>query len=195
MKLTLEIWRQAGPTQEGKFETVQVDDASEQMSILELLDHVNEGYVERGEEPFAFASDCREGICGTCGVTVNGRPHGPAGGVGHPGVGVLAQPLRHRPQRRVHVLPGRNLRLVAAAPGRFSRREPVGLRFGERRGLQGGGVVDHGVTVTERALSWPMVHGGSGSLLSHGEHAESHRDLHVLHRAVLGDHHQRAVLA
>ena len=65
MKLTLEIWRQAGPTQEGHFETVQVDDASEQMSILELLDHVNEGYIERGEEPFAFASDCREGICGT----------------------------------------------------------------------------------------------------------------------------------
>ena len=77
MKLTLEIWRQAGPTQEGHFETVQVDDASEQMSILELLDHVNEGYIERGEEPFAFASDCREGICGTCGLTVNGRPHGP----------------------------------------------------------------------------------------------------------------------
>ncbi len=76
MKLTLEIWRQAGPTQEGHFETVQVDDASEQMSILELLDHVNEGYIERGEEPFAFASDCREGICGTCGLTINGRPHG-----------------------------------------------------------------------------------------------------------------------
>ena len=48
MKLTLEIWRQAGPTQEGHFETVQVDDASEQMSILELLDHVNECYIERG---------------------------------------------------------------------------------------------------------------------------------------------------
>lgn len=77
MKLTLEIWRQAGPTQEGKFETVQVDDAVEQMSILELLDHVNSGLVEAGKEPFAFASDCREGICGTCGLMVNGRPHGP----------------------------------------------------------------------------------------------------------------------
>ena len=77
MKLTLEIWRQAGPTQEGNFETVQVDDADEQMSILELLDHVNDGLIERGEEPYAFASDCREGICGTCGLTVNGRPHGP----------------------------------------------------------------------------------------------------------------------
>ena len=76
MKLTLEIWRQAGPDTEGSFETVQVDDAVEQMSILELLDHVNETYVEQGKEPFVFASDCREGICGTCGLNVNGRPHG-----------------------------------------------------------------------------------------------------------------------
>ena len=76
MKLTLEIWRQAGPDTEGSFETVQVDDAVEQMSILELLDHVNNNYVEEGKEPFVFASDCREGICGTCGVLVNGRPHG-----------------------------------------------------------------------------------------------------------------------
>ncbi|MFV8381330.1 succinate dehydrogenase/fumarate reductase iron-sulfur subunit [Corynebacterium hindlerae] len=76
MKLTLEIWRQAGPNTEGHFETVQVPDAVEQMSILELLDHVNEGMIEAGKEPFAFASDCREGICGTCGLNVNGRPHG-----------------------------------------------------------------------------------------------------------------------
>ncbi|MCF4005794.1 succinate dehydrogenase/fumarate reductase iron-sulfur subunit [Corynebacterium uropygiale] len=76
MKLTLEIWRQAGPTQEGRFETIEVPDAVPQMSILELLDHVNSGLIEEGKEPFAFASDCREGICGTCGLTVNGRPHG-----------------------------------------------------------------------------------------------------------------------
>ena len=76
MKLTLEIWRQAGPDAEGSFETVQVDDAVEQMSILELLDHVNNARVEEGKEPFTFASDCREGICGTCGLSVNGRPHG-----------------------------------------------------------------------------------------------------------------------
>src|SRR5699024_12310562 len=68
---------QAGPTHDGNFETVQVDDAEEQMSILEVLYHVSEQFIERGEEPFAFASDCREGICGTCGLTVNGRPHGP----------------------------------------------------------------------------------------------------------------------
>ena len=57
MKLTLEIWRQAGPDTDGHFETVQVDDAVEQMSILELLDHVNNNLVEDGKEPFVFASD------------------------------------------------------------------------------------------------------------------------------------------
>lgn len=77
MKLHLEIWRQAGPSAKGGFESVDVDDAAPQMSILELLDHVNNGYVEAGKEPFAFASDCREGICGTCGLMVNDRPHGP----------------------------------------------------------------------------------------------------------------------
>ncbi|WKD62095.1 Fumarate reductase iron-sulfur subunit [Corynebacterium ciconiae DSM 44920] len=77
MKLHLEIWRQAGPNTEGHYEPVEVPDAVPQMSVLELLDHVNSQYVEEGKEPFAFASDCREGICGTCGLMVNGRPHGP----------------------------------------------------------------------------------------------------------------------
>lgn len=76
MKLHLEIWRQAGPYHEGHFEYVTVEDAVAQMSILELLDHVNSGLIEEGKEPFAFASDCREGICGTCWLLVNGRPHG-----------------------------------------------------------------------------------------------------------------------
>ncbi|MGP6174773.1 succinate dehydrogenase/fumarate reductase iron-sulfur subunit [Corynebacterium sp. A21] len=76
MKLTLEIWRQEGPNHAGNFETVEVPDAVPQMSILELLDHVNNRYIEENKEPFAFASDCREGICGTCGLVVNGRPHG-----------------------------------------------------------------------------------------------------------------------
>lgn len=78
MKLTVKIWQQAGPNTDGDFVTVEVPDATEQMSILELLDHINSGRVDAGEEPFAFASDCREGICGTCGLMVNGRPHGPA---------------------------------------------------------------------------------------------------------------------
>jgi len=77
MKLHLKIWRQAGPTAEGHFESIDVDDAVPQMSILELLDHVNEGLIEAGKEPFAFASDCREGICGCCSLYINGKPHGP----------------------------------------------------------------------------------------------------------------------
>lgn len=77
MKLHLKIWRQAGPTSEGYFEEVSVPDAEVQMSVLELLDHVNEQRIEAGQEPFSFDSDCREGICGTCGLNVNGRPHGP----------------------------------------------------------------------------------------------------------------------
>ena len=77
MKLHLEIWRQAGPHAEGHFESIDVDDAEPQMSILELLDHVNNRNIEAGKEAFAFASDCREGICGTCGLMVNDRPHGP----------------------------------------------------------------------------------------------------------------------
>lgn len=78
MKLTLEVWRQAGPLAEGKFETYTVEDATPEMSILELLDRLNEKLVEEGIEPIAFESDCREGICGACGITVDRRPHGPA---------------------------------------------------------------------------------------------------------------------
>ncbi|WP_018023183.1 succinate dehydrogenase/fumarate reductase iron-sulfur subunit [Corynebacterium ulceribovis] len=77
MKLHLEIWRQSGPETEGHFESVDIDDAVPQMSILELLDYINANRVEEGLEPFYFESDCREGICGTCGILVNGRPHGP----------------------------------------------------------------------------------------------------------------------
>lgn len=77
MKLTLEIWRQTGPDAEGHFETHQVDGAQEEMSLLELIDYLNDQLVSSGQEPFAYDSDCREGICGTCGVTVNDQPHGP----------------------------------------------------------------------------------------------------------------------
>ena len=81
MKLHLEIWRQVGLYHEGHFEYVTVEDAVAQMSILELLDHVNSGLIEEGKEPFAFASDCREGICGMCSLFINGEAHGPDRGV------------------------------------------------------------------------------------------------------------------
>lgn len=77
MKLTLDIWRQENPADSGRYESYVVDDATPEMSVLELLDRLNDQLVESGEEPVAFDSDCREGICGACGLTVDDRPHGP----------------------------------------------------------------------------------------------------------------------
>ncbi|HMT51417.1 succinate dehydrogenase/fumarate reductase iron-sulfur subunit [Dietzia sp. UBA5065] len=78
MRLTLRVWRQAGPEDGGRYEVYEVADAEPEMSVLELLDTLNGRLVDEGVEPVAFDSDCREGICGACGVTVDGRPHGPA---------------------------------------------------------------------------------------------------------------------
>ncbi|HEX2704672.1 MAG TPA: succinate dehydrogenase/fumarate reductase iron-sulfur subunit [Candidatus Lustribacter sp.] len=77
MKITLKIWRQAGPSAAGSMVTYQADDVSPDMSFLEMLDVLNEDLQARGEEPVAFDSDCREGICGMCGLVINGHPHGP----------------------------------------------------------------------------------------------------------------------
>ena len=77
INLTLNVWRQKNRQAEGKFVTYEARDISTDMSFLEMLDVVNEGLIARGEEPIAFDHDCREGICGQCGVVVNGQPHGP----------------------------------------------------------------------------------------------------------------------
>jgi len=77
MNLTLHVWRQRNREDRGRFVTYEARDVSPHMSFLEMLDVVNEGLILRGEEPIAFDHDCREGICGTCGMVVNGRPHGP----------------------------------------------------------------------------------------------------------------------
>jgi succinate dehydrogenase iron-sulfur subunit len=77
MKLTLRVWRQAGPEAPGRFEVYQVPNVDEEMSFLEVLDMLNERLVEEGKEPVAFDHDCREGICGSCGVMINGQAHGP----------------------------------------------------------------------------------------------------------------------
>ena len=77
MRLTLEIWRQAGTDAPGRFETYEMPDVSPDMSFLEMLDVLNERLTEEGEEPIAFDHDCREGICGSCGVMIDGRAHGP----------------------------------------------------------------------------------------------------------------------
>jgi len=77
VNLTLRVWRQASPTDEGRFETYEARDISEDSSFLEMLDAVNEQLTAEGREPIAFDHDCREGICGSCGVMIDGQAHGP----------------------------------------------------------------------------------------------------------------------
>jgi succinate dehydrogenase / fumarate reductase iron-sulfur subunit len=77
MPLVLHVWRQAGPSAPGRFVRYEATDISPDMSFLEMLDVLNETLVARKEEPVAFDHDCREGICGSCGLVINGRPHGP----------------------------------------------------------------------------------------------------------------------
>jgi len=77
LNLTLKVWRQAGPDQPGEFRVYQLSDVSPDMSFLEMLDVLNEQLLAQGEEPVAFDHDCREGICGCCGLVINGQPHGP----------------------------------------------------------------------------------------------------------------------
>jgi len=80
MKFRLRIWRQASGDAEGAFADYEVDDVSPDTSFLEMIDTLNERLTENGEEPVAFESDCREGICGMCSMVINGQPHGPLPG-------------------------------------------------------------------------------------------------------------------
>jgi succinate dehydrogenase / fumarate reductase iron-sulfur subunit len=77
VKITVKVWRQVGPSAQGRLVTYTPEGVSEDMSFLEMLDVLNEQLIGRGEEPVAFDSDCREGICGMCGLVINGEPHGP----------------------------------------------------------------------------------------------------------------------
>lgn len=90
MRLRLRIWRQASRDAPGRFETCEATDVSPDMSFLEMLDIVNESLVERGRTPIAFESDCREGICGSCGLMIDGVAHGPL-----PGTATCQLHLRH----------------------------------------------------------------------------------------------------
>lgn len=89
MNLTLKVWRQENASSAGRFETYQARDIIPDMSFLEMLDVVNEGIIAEGKEPIAFDSDCREGICGTCSLVINGIPHG-----GHKGTTVCQLHMR-----------------------------------------------------------------------------------------------------
>jgi succinate dehydrogenase / fumarate reductase, iron-sulfur subunit len=77
MNLTLKVWRQKNNRERGRFETYEVKDISSEMSFLEMFDVLNERLIKEGKDPIAFDHDCREGICGTCSMYINGRPHGP----------------------------------------------------------------------------------------------------------------------
>ena len=77
MRLTLNVWRQKSTGSAGRFVTYEVGDISTEMSFLEMLDVLNERLIEKGDDPIAFDHDCREGICGTCGMVIDGLPHGP----------------------------------------------------------------------------------------------------------------------
>src|SRR5438034_6996718 len=90
MNLTLKIWRQKNATVSGRFEIHEAKDVLPDMSFLEMLDAVNEGLIARSQEPVAFDSDCREGICGMCSLVINGIPHG-----GQRGTATCQLHLRH----------------------------------------------------------------------------------------------------
>ena len=81
MKINLKVWRQLDNDSKGQFELYEVDNVLEDMSFFEMLDMLNNSLIQKNETPIAFDHDCREGICGTCGVVINGRAHGPLKGV------------------------------------------------------------------------------------------------------------------
>ncbi len=80
MRIVLDIWRQGDAGDPGRFVRYEVPDVSHHMSFLEMMDVLNQQLIEKGEDPVAFDSDCREGICGMCGFVINGSPHGPVHG-------------------------------------------------------------------------------------------------------------------
>jgi succinate dehydrogenase / fumarate reductase iron-sulfur subunit len=106
MKVKLKVWRQKNTDTPGEFKLYETPDLNPNMSFLEMLDVVNEDLTNRGEDPIAFDHDCREGICGTCSLVINGKPHGPHRGVAtcqtymrsfQDGDVVIVEPWRARP--------------------------------------------------------------------------------------------------
>lgn len=105
MNLNLKVWRQKNNKASGGFETYQVSDVSSEMSFLEMFDVLNERLISEGKDPIAFDHDCREGICGSCAMHINGKPHGPWKGTAtcqlhmrafHQGDTIVVEPWRSK---------------------------------------------------------------------------------------------------
>lgn len=105
MRINLHVWRQPNTEAKGHIQLYKLDDVSPDMSFLEMLDVLNEELIEKGEDPVAFESDCREGICGTCGMVIDGIPHGKQHGATvcqlhmrkfKDGDDIYVEPYRHR---------------------------------------------------------------------------------------------------
>lgn len=90
MNLTLHVWRQKNAAEKGRMVVYRADDVNPEMSFLEMLDVVNQGLIEKGDDPIAFDHDCREGICGSCSMVINGTPHG-----GHKATTACQLHMRH----------------------------------------------------------------------------------------------------
>lgn len=147
MRVTVEVWRQASHDERGRFETYLVEDAAAEMSLLELLDHLNEQLVDAGTEPIAFDSDCREGVCGACGITVDNRPHGPR---------------ENTPTCRQHLRSFRDGATIRLEPLRSAAfpvvRDLVADRSALDRVLEAGGYVSVNAGTAPDADALPITH-------------------------------------
>ena len=150
LDLKLRIWRQAGPGASGRMVDYDVPGVSEDMSFLEMLDLLNERLVSQGQEPVAFEHDCREGICGSCGLMINGQAHGP-----QLGGGALVTSSRIIGTGRVPVA-------FVAVPeaGCPSSAGPTGCRRGSVGPVISSGIPDAWVAGTAGRTSGDRVDGG-----------------------------------
>jgi succinate dehydrogenase / fumarate reductase iron-sulfur subunit len=145
MNFLLRVWRQKNAESDGKLVDYEAADISPNTSFLEMLDIVNERLTQRGEEPIAFDSDCREGVCGTCSLTINGEAHGPS----HPGAACQLYMRRFTDRATITVEPFR------AKPFRFIK-DLVVNRGALDRIVQAGGFVSARAGSAPEANSIPV---------------------------------------
>ena len=156
MKLTFRVWRQAAADQPGAFERYALPDVRPELTLLEALDQLNDALVAEGKEPIAFDSDCREGICGACGITVDGVPHGP---------------VQNAPSCRQHVRSFADGSTVTLEPFRAASFAIIKDLAVDRMGL--GRIIEAGGFVSIDAGTAPDA---DGQQLAHGQ-AEAALDM------------------